>query len=146
LIAIAGSATGLPYGVLQERFDYAFDNDVLEAIIDAFIRDAKLAMPNECAAWGVWNERAGLLEYRPLIADEASPGGVTFHRPRLQPHEHLAVDIHSHGALPAFFSDTDDDDDYGETKIATVVGTLDQEPTVSNRLCVLGHFVEFEDD
>ena len=123
---------------------YTFDTADLERLQTLFVHDARQALPNEFAAWGVWNEQAGRLEYRPLVATEASPGGITFSRPRLEDHEHLAVDLHSHGTLAAFFSSTDDDDDRGEVKLAVVVGTLDQEPTFAVRLCALGLFVDAE--
>lgn len=123
---------------------YTFEGEDLERLQTLFVHDARASLPDEFAAWGVWNEQTSRLEYRPLVATEASPGGITFSRPRLEDHEHLAVDLHSHGALAAFFSSTDDDDDRGEVKIAVVVGTLDQEPTFATRLCALGLFVDAE--
>lgn len=143
---IAPSGMPLPYGPVNEDYDYRFTEASLEFLLSQFTADAHRALPDECAAWGVWNEHTELLEYRPLIADEASPGGVTFHRPRLQPHEHLAVDMHSHGTFPAYFSETDDEDDRGEVKLSVVVGTLDKEPSYASRLCALGHFVDTQDD
>ena len=143
----------LPFGRLAEphidfapplQAHYTFDGDDLSRLQTLFLHDARQALPDEFAAWGVWDEKAGRLVYRPLVATEASPGGITFSRPRLEDHEHLAVDLHSHGALAAFFSATDDDDDRGEVKIAVVVGTLDQEPTFATRLCALGLFVDSE--
>jgi len=142
---IAPSDMPLPYGFVPELYDYQFDEAALEAVLDLFTADARRALPDECAAWAVWNEHTGLLEYRPLIADEASPGGVTFHRPRLQPNEHLAVDMHSHGTLPAYFSETDDEDDRGEVKLSVVVGTLDKEPSYASRLCALGFFLDADE-
>lgn len=120
---------------------YAFGNDDLERLQSLFLRDAKAAMPNEFAAWGIWNEQTRRLEYRALIASEATPGSITFPRPRLEAHEHLALDLHSHGTMDAFFSSTDDADDAGEVKISVVVGNLDREPTWQTRLCALGLFL-----
>jgi hypothetical protein len=123
---------------------YTFEAEDLERLQTLFVHDARASLPDEFAAWGVWDDKAGRLVYRPLVATEASPGGITFSRPRLEDHEHLAVDLHSHGALAAFFSSTDDDDDRGEVKLSVVVGTLDQEPTFATRLCALGLFVDSE--
>lgn len=131
----------LPYGTVEEFTDYAFDEEAIERIKRMFLVDAARAMPDECAAWAVWNDRDRRLEYRALIADSASPGGVTFHRPRLEEHESLAIDLHSHGVMSAFFSGTDDEDDFGSVKIAIVAGTLDKEPTFGVRLCALGMFI-----
>ena len=56
--------------------------------------------------------------------------------------EHLAIDLHSHGLAPAYFSATDDQDDAGAVKISGVFGNLDQPvPTVALRLCLLGLFI-----
>jgi len=136
------TAIALPFGKVEKRIAYAFEAEDLSRICRLFLLDAGLAMPNECAAWGVYDERSERLELRPLLADSASPGGVSFQRPRLAEHEHLAVDLHSHGAIDAFFSPTDDEDDEGEVKISVVAGTINQEPTLATRLCLLGEFIE----
>lgn len=134
----------LPFGPVEELVQYAFGQHAIAGLQARFLEDAHRAFPNECAAWGVYDERDGTLDYRPLISDHASPGSVEFHRPRLADHEHLAVDLHSHGALEAFFSATDDADDIGEVKIAVVAGTINESPTFRSRLCLLGTFIEGE--
>jgi len=54
----------------------------------------------------------------------------------------LVIDIHSHGNCRAFFSDTDNKDDMGATKISGVIGNLDQtNVTAKFRLCVNGVFL-----
>ena len=60
--------------------------------------------------------------------------------PPLLPHEHLAVDLNSHGGdIPAFFSPEDDKDDSGEVKISVVVGNLNSDTiSIEMRLCALG--------
>lgn len=141
-VQIAYAEMPLPFGAVEHTVQYAFGERDIRALQERFLADAFTAMPNECAAWGVYDEAAGALGYRPLLADAASPGGVSFHRPRLAEHEHLAVDLHSHGALEAFFSATDDEDDEGEVKISVVAGTLDRAPTFASRLCLLGQFIE----
>lgn len=143
---VAESPMPLPYGpVIDEGLQFGFEDDELTTLIARFIVDAKAALPAECAAWGVWNEQTERLEYRPCLTIQASAGGVEFHRPRLAEHEHLAVDIHSHGQLGAFFSGTDDEDDAGAVKLAVVVGELHtDEPSIRMRLCALSLFLEFE--
>lgn len=143
-IAEAPAEFALPFGELITVVNYAFQIEDLARVQALFLRDARAAMPDEFAAWAVWNERDGLLEYRPLLADAASPGGISFHRPQLEAHESLAIDLHSHGALDAFFSATDDADDAGEVKLAVVAGALDREPNFATRLCVLGMFFDDE--
>jgi PRTRC genetic system protein A len=145
---IAESAMPLPYGeMLGDEIHYAWSDEDLQMLISRFTADAVRELPNECAAWGVWNENTQALEYRPLIATSASPGGVTFARPQLAPHEHLAVDIHSHGRLPAFFSATDDADDAGAVKLSIVIGELNaDECSYGQRLCVLGLMIGYSID
>ena len=142
---IAESAIALPYGpVLADEYTFAFSDHELAYLVDRFMQLAREALPDECAAWGVWDEKTQRLELRPCIAIEAAPGGVSFHRPVLEPHEHLAVDIHSHGELGAFFSATDDEDDRGEVKLSIVVGKVAGDaPQVAMRLCALGLFITF---
>lgn len=139
-VAYAGVA--MPYGNVERVAMYAFGAPALQSVIDAFKLDALRATPNETAGCGVWIEADQRLEYRPLVLIDASPGRVEYHRPTLADGEHLAVDLHSHGELGAYFSATDDEDDAGEVKLAVVLGNLDDEITMALRLCVLGLFVE----
>lgn len=151
LAPIATQGLSLPYGRVSpdlgwggKEFDtvYAWTGEDLERLQALFLHDARRALPDEFAAWGIWNEESRRIEYRPLIASSASPGGIEFARPRLEPHEHLAIDLHSHGTMDAFFSGTDDEDDRGEVKMSVVAGRLDGTPTFATRLCVLGLFIE----
>jgi len=140
---VAWCEVAMPYGDPGEAVEYAFSAQAVLAMQANFRHDAEYSMPNEAAAWGVWNERTGRLEYRLLAPLEASPAGIRFERPRLADHEHLALDLHSHGALPAGFSATDDDDDAGEVKVATVYGGIGTDaPSWATRLCALGLFIE----
>jgi len=86
------------------------------------------------------------LEYRRLEALKASPDTLEVARPSLEEHEHLAVDLHSHGHGKAFFSPTDNKDDRFEVKLAIVFGNLDDEtPSIKCRLCTGGGFVNLVD-
>lgn len=137
-----GGGHALPFGRLERLMQYAFTDEDLNRIQTLFLHDARRAMPDEFAAWAIFDERTRRLEYRPLIADLATEGGLQgIRRPRLEDHEHLAIDLHSHGRLDAFFSSTDDADDAGEVKLAVVVGKLDREPRWDTRLCLLGLFI-----
>lgn len=144
---IAPSAALLPYGPVKERMEFAFDWNEFDALVALFQIDAEKALPNEYAAWFVWDDDTTSLIYRPLIAIDAGPAGIKMHRPQLPAHQHLAVDIHSHGTLGACFSATDDADDAGEVKLSAVIGNLDDPAAVSYviRLCAHGLFIPFED-
>ena len=69
---------------------------------------------------------------------DATAASVKYERPR-----NVVVDIHSHGAIKAFFSTTDDQDDQG-LKISIVVGNLDKGPWypdhIASRVCVYGYY------
>lgn len=140
---IAASEVAMPFGQVSAREEYTFHAADIQRVLQRFMADARAALPNECAAWGVWDESASRLRYTPLKAIDATPGSVKFHRPGLGDGLHLAVDLHSHGATSAFFSGTDDADDAGEVKLSIVIGDLGQdEPSIAMRLCVLGLFID----
>jgi PRTRC genetic system protein A len=147
---LAESPILLPYGaVIDDMMDFSFPLNGLqfECFMRNFAEAAHAALPNECAAWFVWNAEIGKLEYRPLVAINAGPGGVTFHRPPLLDHEHLAVDLHSHGAMPPFFSAQDDIDDAGEVKLSIVIGNVGPGGELYRmRLCAHSLFIPFDDD
>lgn len=131
----------MPYGILDSKIEFLFGK-LPTALIQAFVTKAKQVAPDECAGWIVWNALQG--DFRLLMLENISAGlaHVTFHRPELEDHEHLVIDIHSHGKLKAFFSEEDNLDDAGEVKISVVVGNLDQEEqTIRARLCAMGMFV-----
>lgn len=75
-------------------------------------------------------------EYRlRMPAQEGGPGGVSYERLRS-----TVLDIHSHGAMGAFFSGTDDRDEQGLC-LSMVVGKLDSLlPEVKLRVGVYGYF------
>ncbi len=132
----------LPFGPMEGKVEYAFTGADVQRLQALFRYDAIAALPDEAAAWGVWNARTRALDYWPLIPTIATPGSITLARPVLEDHLELAVDLHSHGRLEAFFSTTDNDDDAGEVKLAYVAGTLDGEASWAARLCLLGLFIE----
>lgn len=133
----------MPYGKLQQTIEFAFDR-VPEYFIRRFIDDAKEEHPNECGAWLVWNDQTNQLEYRKLRSTSATCASLEVSCPPLLHHEHLAVDLHSHGGdLPAFFSPEDNRDDVGEVKVSVVIGNVySHEITIEMRLCALGVFIK----
>ncbi|MDJ0276303.1 PRTRC system protein A [Sphingomonas sp. 2R-10] len=112
---------------------------LLAAIGDHF----RAALPDEAAAFVLWNEqtRAFVVEF-PVI-DAASPSRLVYRTPVPAPGWHLVCDVHSHGHARAFFSATDDVDDAHATKVAIVLGRLDDPagPTMAARLCAGGMFI-----
>lgn len=139
------TGVAIPYGSLRRKAQFAFGKLPVDLIL-AFANDATAALPNEAAAWLIWHEETpfmeSYLEYRHLPPVSAGSGHIQFERPALAPYQHLAVDLHSHGAGPAFFSAQDNQDDAGEVKISGVIGSLtpegDRLPTVEFRICALG--------
>jgi hypothetical protein len=53
--------------------------------------------------------------------------------------DNTVMDIHSHGKIPAYFSDTDDKDEKG-FRLSCLVGDLDRTPRVAVRVGIYGYF------
>lgn len=111
----------------------------LAAILDHF----RAALPNEAAAFILWNEATGAFALEFPVIDEATPTRLVYRTPVLQPDWHVVCDLHSHGRGPAYFSATDDADDAHATKISLVIGRLDdpEGPVMAARLCAGGMFL-----
>jgi PRTRC genetic system protein A len=133
----------MPYGRVGQCTELAFGriSDVLGVIQD-FIANARHAAPSETADMLVWDSRRKALTDDNVTVLDKSTGSVRYELRELDDHESVAIDMHSHGHIPAFFSDTDDRDDAGSVKISGVVGNLDSDtPTAAFRLCVLGLYL-----
>jgi PRTRC genetic system protein A len=116
------------------------------ALLNQFIGQAHAAFPNETAAWVIWNEATNGFTYWELDIESSSPGHVTFQRPRLKSTEHLVLDIHSHGAYPAFFSSQDDTDDRDQLCISAVLSLQNPDkPTFVARLSMLGVYTPIKE-
>lgn len=111
----------------------------LAGILDHF----RAALPNEAAAFLLWNEASEEFAVNLPVIDEATPTRLVYRTPALPPDWHLVCDIHSHGHSSAFFSATDDADDAHATKISLVFGRLDasEGPAMASRLCAGGMFL-----
>lgn len=136
-------AAHLPYGsVGPPRADLhcgLIPREHLDSILDHF----RAALPNEDAAFILWNEVTREFKVHLPALDEATPSRLVYRTPVVPPGWHLVCDIHSHGAGRAFFSATDDADDAHATKIALVFGDLGRTegPTIASRLCAGGLFL-----
>jgi PRTRC genetic system protein A len=137
------SAVTMPYGSIKPATELAFGR--LSNIMDqvrSFATSAIVNEPNEHAEMLIWNSsRKELYEMGVEILD-ATPSSLKYKLKEMADDESVAVDLHSHGSLPAFFSREDDLDDAGSVKIAGVLGNLDTAtPTAAFRLCVLGLYI-----
>jgi PRTRC genetic system protein A len=133
----------LPYGKIGSPRAYLrcglIPGELLEAILDHL----RAALPNEAAAFVIWNEATRTFAVDLPAIHEASPSRLVYRTPSLAADCHLVCDIHSHGSAGAFFSGTDNADDAHATKIALVFGHLDNPdgPTMASRLCAGGMFL-----
>lgn len=134
-------ATGfpLPYGDVQERMSFAFGRLPLHQI-EQFLAVGRQRLPDETAGALVYSRASGRLRLVVHPPVSASPSHITYGLPAMAADESLAVDLHTHGRLPAFWSRTDDCDDTG-IKIAGVFGDLHRpRPSAAFRLVLNGVF------
>lgn len=132
----------LPYGKGErERAELRcglIPNEHLEQIL----HHLRAALPNEAAAFVIWNEETREFAVEFPVIDEATPSRLVYRPPALSAGWHIVCDAHSHGGGPAFFSRTDDGDDAHSTKISLVFGHLTQDSYVMEmRLCAAGLFL-----
>lgn len=138
-----GAVTGvkIPYGTVEPKVELAFGK-VSAALpqLQEFAAHAVAEAPLEAAGTILWNKATDTWRIAfPKTIGSATNASIQFEQVEPGPDEHVVIDMHSHGHLPAFFSTTDDIDDAGSIKIAGVVGNLDTtEPTAVLRICVLG--------
>ena len=142
--AVSGPiAAHVPYGSIGDpRADLRcglIPSDLLGRILDHFCA----ALPNEAAAFVIWDEKSRAFDVVFPDIDEATPSRLVYRTPALAPDWHVVCDIHSHGTGAAFFSSTDDADDAHSTKISLVVGQLGHPagPAIASRLCAGGMFL-----
>ena len=111
--------------------------------LDTILGHFREALPNEAAAFVLWNEATGAFTVNLPDIDEATPSRLVYRTPALPADWHMVCDIHSHGRGSAFFSATDNADDTHATKISLVFGRLDQPdgPVIASRLCAGGMFL-----
>lgn len=135
----------MPYGKVEKKTELTFGKIPVD-LIAQFVADAEAAFPNEFGAWLVWDDYAKQLNYRAMRSIDAGPGHLVAERPEIAEHESLAVNLHSHGRYPAFFSPDDDIDDRHEVKVAGVFGSFGGEKmTTAFRICTGGGFINLGD-
>lgn len=78
--------------------------------------------------WGVYQPRQFITR-----------GSVT--TPAISFRDHVAIVIHSHGTLPAYFSETDDQSDL-DGFVYVVMGHLDTTPVIRARVAYCGFYME----
>ncbi len=133
----------IPYGPLESKFELGFGR-LGQALpqLKEFAAYAMAESPIEAAGSLIWNHKTQEWSLKYPEVTSATTGSISYAQVELGEDESLVVDLHSHGAHPAFFSEADNADDAGSVKIAGVFGSLDQAaPTVAFRLCVLGVYV-----
>lgn len=131
----------IPYGAATPTVELAFGS-APEPLVEDFIELAREVAPVETAGAITFDAESRRLFLRACDIQSATPASVEYRLPALAGSESLAIDIHSHGRLPAFFSGQDDHDDRSATKIAIVVGKVDTpSPEICARLCLNGIFV-----
>lgn len=132
-------ALPLPYGDVQERLRFVFGRLPID-LIEQFVAEARTRLPAEAAGALVYSRASGALRLALHAPVSASPGHITYGVPPLAADDTLAVDLHTHGRLPAFWSPTDDRDDTG-IKIAGVFGHLHcPRPSAEFRLVLNGTY------
>lgn len=134
----------LPYGNLTN--EWRLKHLMPKSLFKQFAEHARKSMPHEAAAWVVFNELT--TQYRLVTLDVLSSSGshITIDRPQMGEGDSLALDLHSHAHFPAFFSAQDDRDDFGETKLAGVLGHVGSaHENWCLRLCLLGAFCPWTD-
>jgi PRTRC genetic system protein A len=145
----------LPYGEVAEvdEFSAILKDPQAAAIFQGCVlpQAAEYANDNrEWAGWIVWSKEEGH-SYLPLDFEASAASVVIKHRPILPEDTHLVIDVHSHGAMRAFFSSTDDLDDSGGVKLSVVLGSYSKNEGRHDflykcRAVIEGFFFEIEVD
>lgn len=132
----------VPYGELHPFVNIRVPTVPGEMWLE-FKQAAIAAMPNECAGGILFNKKLKTWRLCMRESISASPVRVHYKEVQLQADEVLVVDIHSHGNLEAFFSDTDDRDDKGSIRFSAVMGRVGSaNPQLRSRLCVIDQFLK----
>jgi PRTRC genetic system protein A len=140
------TAVTMPFGAIEPCTQLAFGRiSQIVPQIQQFAASAIRELPNEHADMLVWNNLDETLSDLNVSIPLATPGSLTYKSREMEDHESIAVDIHSHGTAPAFFSATDNQDDAGSVKLSVVIGNLDKvQPSIAVRLCLLGLYLPIQ--
>jgi len=127
----------LPYGDVAEHLRFSFGVLPIR-LIEAFVAAGRESLPNEAAGVLIYSRRTGHLRLAMCEPEQTSPVHIRYRRPAMADDETVAVDLHTHGRAPAFWSGEDDRDDQG-IKVAGVFGLLDRpRPSACFRLVING--------
>lgn len=127
----------LPYGECAEHLRFGFGKLPIP-LIEAFVQAGRARLPDEAAGVLIHSRRTGQLRFAMCEPERASPSHIRYRHPPMDADETVAVDLHTHGCGPAFWSAEDDRDDVG-IKVAGVFGRLDRsQPSACFRLVVNG--------
>ena len=130
----------LPYGDVVERIAFSFGAIPIR-LLERFIEAARAALPDEVAGALIHDEHQQTLALRIHEGLDVGRSHVRYRIGDLGEGEVLAVDLHSHGRLGAFWSADDDGDDNG-VRVCGVFGNLDRAiPTAKFRLVLNAHYV-----
>ena len=130
----------LPYGDVVERIAFSFGAIPIR-LLERFIEVARAVLPDEIAGALIYDEHRQTLVLRIHEGLDVGRGHVRYRIADLGEGEVLAVDLHSHGRLGAFWSADDDRDNHG-VRVCGVFGNLDRAtPTAKFRLVLNGHSV-----
>lgn len=131
------AALPLPYGKMTSSVCFTFGTIPI-ALLDVFITSGRAGLPNEIAGGLIYSPQRTTLRLAIYEALHSTAHGIEYRMPPLACGESIAVDLHTHGRLPAFWSGTDDVDDRS-VKVAGVFGNLDRErPSAAFRLVLNG--------
>jgi PRTRC genetic system protein A len=131
----------LPYGAMAATIEFAFGSIPL-ALLEEFIERGRAALPHEAAGALVYDAASGKLTLRMHEALDAGSGHIHYRMAPLAEDEALAVDLHTHGCLGAFWSPADNRDDLG-IRVCGVFGNLDRERVSARfRLALNGLYLD----
>lgn len=132
-----GFGLPLPYGNVAETLSFSFGVLPIR-LIEQFVEAARRSLPNEAAGALIYSRSSGGLRLALCEPMRCSPAHIDYRVPAMAADETLAVDLHSHGRLAAFWSDEDNRDDQG-IKVAGVFGRLHEaQPDACFRLVING--------
>lgn len=129
----------LPFGSVDERLRFSFGRMPIRLIED-FVEAGRAGLPNEVAGVLIYRRTSRSLRLALCEPVRATPGRIEYRRPDMEADETVAVDLHTHGHGPAFWSADDNRDDQG-IKVAGVFGCLHEpRPHAEFRLVINGRY------
>jgi PRTRC genetic system protein A len=133
------AALPLPYGEVYPSIQFAFGT-IPVVLLEAFIAAGRAGLPNEIAGGLIYSAQRQALRLAIYESVRSTAHGIEYRLPPVAGDESIAVDLHTHGLLPAFWSATDDRDDRS-VKVSGVFGNLDREqPSAAFRLVLNGMY------